>query len=52
VSKALEFKNYTVLPEVVSDHLAVVAEVFLRGGENNNDIEADNMSACVNSANI
>lgn len=52
VSKALEFKNYTVLPEVVSDHFAVVAEVILRGGENSNGIEADNKSACVNSAHI
>jgi len=52
VSKALEFKNYTVLPEVVSDHFAVVAEVFLRGRENGKGIEADNMSACVKSANI
>ena len=52
VSKALGFKSYTVLPEVISDHFAVVAEAFLRGSENCQGIEADNMSACVNSANI
>lgn len=39
LSTDLEFRNYTVLPEVVSDHYAVVAEVAFR---NKNEIKRDN----------
>lgn len=31
ITKNLEFKSYTVLPDVVSDHFAVFAEIVYRG---------------------
>jgi len=38
ISKELEFKSYAVLPDAVSDHYAVVAEVALKDGVDLKDL--------------
>lgn len=45
ISEELEFGSYAVLPDVVSDHRAVVAEVFLQADENSETIAVDR-AAC------
>jgi endonuclease/exonuclease/phosphatase family metal-dependent hydrolase len=37
ISSELEFKHYSVLPDIVSDHYAVVAEVAFRNKQNINE---------------
>jgi endonuclease/exonuclease/phosphatase family metal-dependent hydrolase len=46
LSSDLEFKNYTVLPYVVSDHYAVVAEISLKDTKDIKRDEAGKTIAC------
>ena len=46
ISTDLVFKSYTVLPEVVSDHYAVVAEVAFRNNNNNERNKSGNILTC------
>ena len=46
ISDELEFMNYTVLPDVVSDHYAVVAEVAFRNDQDINRNKTRGQLAC------
>jgi endonuclease/exonuclease/phosphatase family metal-dependent hydrolase len=46
ISDELEFIHYTVLPDIVSDHYAVVAEVVIRDTKNLKREKTDNYIAC------
>lgn len=46
LSQELDFEKYVVLPDVVSDHHAVVAEVFLRDVQNIKHDATDNTFNC------
>jgi endonuclease/exonuclease/phosphatase family metal-dependent hydrolase len=46
ISNDLEFRNYTVLPDVVSDHYAVVAEVSLKDTKDTQRDRTGNSIAC------
>lgn len=44
ISSELEFKNYAVLPDILSDHQAVIAEVGLNGAAAPKPFEIDKLS--------